>query len=61
MIGKLLGRRQVQTTARYVHLAWHSVKAAPRKIEESLAADMDKPLGADFTNYFATILRRVRD
>ena len=43
MIGKLLGHRQVQTTARYAHLARHSVKAAARRIEDSLAADMDAP------------------
>ena len=41
MIGKLLGHRQVQTTARYAHLARHSVKAAARRIEDSLAADLD--------------------
>ena len=43
MIGKLLGHRQVQTTARYAHLARHSVKAAARRIEDTLADDMDTP------------------
>jgi integrase len=43
MIGKLLGHRQVQTTARYAHLARQSVKAAARRIEDSLAADIDTP------------------
>ena len=43
MIGKLLGHRQVQTTARYAHLARHSVKAAAGRIEDSLAADMETP------------------
>ena len=43
MIGKLLGHRQVQTTARYAHLARHSVKAAARRIEDSLAGDLDSP------------------
>ena len=43
MIGKLLGHRQVQTTARYAHLARQSVKAAARGIEDSLADDMDVP------------------
>ena len=43
MIGKLLGHRQVQTTARYAHLARHSVKAAARRIETSLALDLDTP------------------
>ena len=41
MIGKLLGHRQVQTTARYAHLARHSVKYAAQRIEDSLAADLD--------------------
>ena len=43
MIGKLLGHRQVQTTARYAHLARHSVKAAASRIEDSLAVDMEAP------------------
>ena len=46
MIGKLLGHRQVQTTARYAHLARHSVKAAAGRIEDSLAADLDTPTSA---------------
>ena len=46
MIGKLLGHRQVQTTARYAHLARHSVKAAALRIEDSLAVDMDVPANA---------------
>ena len=41
MIGKLLGHHQVQTTARYAHLARHSVKSAARRIEDSLANDLD--------------------
>ena len=41
MIGKLLGHRQVQTTARYAHIARHSVRAVARRIEDSLAADLD--------------------
>lgn len=50
MIGKLLGHRQVQTTARYAHLARHSVKAAARRIEDSLAADMEiSPSGSSDT------------
>ena len=44
MIGKLLGHRQVQTTARYAHLARHSVKAPTGRIEDSLATDMNTPL-----------------
>ena len=41
MIGKLLGHRQVQTTARYAHLARESVKTASARIAESLAVDME--------------------
>ena len=44
MIGKLLGHRKVQTTARYAHLARESVKTSAARVAESLAADMDKPL-----------------
>ena len=40
MIGKLLGHRKVQTTARYAHLAQDSVKASAARIAESLRADM---------------------
>ena len=43
MIGKLLGHRQVQTTARYAHLARESVKTSAAKVAESIAADMEKP------------------
>ena len=43
MIGKLLGHRQVQTTARYAHLGRNSVKTAAARIADSLAADMDMP------------------
>ena len=40
MIDKLLGHRQIQTTARYAHLARHSVKTAAEKIADSLLADV---------------------
>ena len=40
MIGKLLGHRKVQTTARYAHLAQDSVKASAARVAESLRADM---------------------
>ena len=43
MIGKLLGHRQVQTTARYAHLARESVKTSAARVAQSIAADMDKP------------------
>ena len=41
MIGKLLGHRQVQTTARYAHLARESVKTSAARVAESIAADME--------------------
>ena len=40
MIGKLLGHRKVQTTARYAHLKRDSVKAAAARVAESLRADL---------------------
>lgn len=38
MIGKLLGHTQVQTTARYAHLARDSVKAFVARIDNDLDA-----------------------
>ena len=43
MIGKLLGHRKVQTTARYAHLARESVKTSAARVAESIAADMEQP------------------
>ena len=40
MIGKLLGHRKVQTTARYAHLARDSVKASAARVADSLRADL---------------------
>lgn len=40
MIGKLLGHTQVQTTARYAHLARDSVKASAERVAASLAGDL---------------------
>jgi len=40
MIGKLLGHRKVQATARYAHLARDSVKASAARIAENLQANM---------------------
>ena len=37
MIGKLLGHSQVQTTARYAHLADDPVKAAANRIAGRIA------------------------
>ena len=42
MIGKLLGHRKVQTTARYAHLAQDSVKVSAARVAESLRADMPR-------------------
>ena len=41
LLGKLLGHRKVQTTARYAHLARDSVKAAAERVSDSLAGDLD--------------------
>jgi len=40
MIGKLLGHTQVNTTARYAHLARESVRASTAKVAESIGADI---------------------
>ena len=40
MIGKLLGHSQVETAARYAHLARDSVHEAAAQIAESIAADI---------------------
>ena len=39
-IGRLLGHRQPQTTARYAHLARHSVKSTAEQVADSLLADI---------------------
>ena len=41
MIGKLLGHTQVQTTARYAHLARDTVKASAARIGDSIDQDLD--------------------
>ena len=41
MIGKMLGHRKVQTTARYAHLARDSVKASAARVADSLRADLE--------------------
>ena len=41
MIGKLLGHTQVQTTARYAHLARDTVKASAARIGDSIDNDLD--------------------
>ena len=40
MIGKLLGHTQVQTTARYAHLARDTVKASAARIGDSIEQDL---------------------
>ena len=40
MIGRLLGHRQVRSTARYAHLARDSVKASAFKVAGSIGADI---------------------
>ena len=49
MIGKLLGHTQVQTTARYAHLASDPIKQAATKISDRLASALfgavDQPNG----------------
>ena len=49
MIGRLLGHTQVETTARYAHLAKASVRDSAVRISESIAADLvrDYPGAAD--------------
>jgi site-specific recombinase XerD len=40
MIGKLLGHTQVQTTARYPHLAADPVKAAAERVSAVIASEL---------------------
>ena len=50
MIGKLLGHRKVDTTARYAHLARDSVHESAARIADSIAADI---LGENWTVHTA--------
>ncbi len=47
MIGRLLGHTQVETTARYAHLARDSVRGSAVRVSDSIAADIlgDYPTG----------------
>jgi DNA invertase Pin-like site-specific DNA recombinase len=45
MIGKLLGHTQVQTTARYAHLAADPVKAAAERVSSNIAALINAKTG----------------
>ncbi len=47
MIGKLLGHTKVETTARYAHLAWESVRESAVRISDSIAADILKGYRVD--------------
>lgn len=49
MIGKLLGHTQVQTTARYAHLARDSVQNAAARITESIGGNLMIENGLDQT------------
>ena len=51
MIGKLLGHAQVQTTARYAHLARDTVKASAARIGDSIDSDLGlwSSVAADLT------------
>ena len=40
MIGRLLGHTQVETTARYAHLAEDTVKESAVRVAESIASDL---------------------
>ena len=40
MIGKLLGHSDIETTARYAHLAHDSIHETAERIAESIAADI---------------------
>ena len=40
MIGKLLGHTQVQTTARYAHLARDSIQTAASRITQSIGGNL---------------------
>ena len=40
MIGRLLGHRQIETTARYAHLARDSAHEAAERVAASIATDI---------------------
>jgi site-specific recombinase XerD len=42
MIGKLLGHTQVQTTARYAHLAADPIKNAADQVASNIAASLNQ-------------------
>ena len=60
MIGKLLGHTQVQTTARYAHLAADPILAAADQVSKSLA-DCLAPRGTVTQHLPIGGLRRIAD
>ncbi len=46
VIAKLLGHSHIQTTARYAHLARHSVREAAERVADTIAADLLEGAGA---------------
>ena len=50
MIGKLLGHTQVQTTARYAHLARDSIQTAAARITGSIGGNLSSVQVVDETN-----------
>ena len=40
MIGRLLGHREIETTARYAHLARDSVHEAAARVADGIAEDL---------------------
>ena len=49
MIGKLLGHTQVQTTARYAHLARDSIQTAAARITGSIGGNLSPVDGSEKT------------
>ena len=47
MIGKLLGHTQVQTTARYAHLAADPVQAAAEQVTANIASILNGGIARD--------------
>ncbi|WP_339862561.1 tyrosine-type recombinase/integrase [Thalassospira alkalitolerans] len=56
MIGKLLGHTQVQTTARYAHLAAEPVKLAANDIAGMIASHLEGPAAQTKTNLRQTAI-----
>ena len=59
MIGKLLGHTQVQTTARYAHLARDTVKASAARIGDSIENDLGaEQYGTELANLVTAPARK---